>query len=66
MIEIPHTVKASDIAQHMKGRSSFETRKRWGWLRQCRAFWQKRYFCCSVGPRSRARVRRYLENQNGD
>ncbi len=63
LVEMPHTISASKVAQAMKGRSSYEVRKRFLWLRQCRAFWQVRFFCCSVGPRSHSRVRRYLQNQ---
>jgi len=66
LIEVPHTQKVSDIAREMKGRSSYEARKAFPWLKQCKALWQKRYFCCSVGPRSTTRVRRYLNSQKGE
>jgi len=65
LIQVPHTVRVCDVVRHMKGRSSFTVRQRWPWLRECRAFWQKRYFACSVGPRSRRRIARYLAHQQG-
>lgn len=58
------TDSPNHIVSQFKGRTSFELRKEFEWLKtRLPALWSRSYYCESIGSISAAAITRYIEEQ---